>query len=145
MADLSRRFDAAHVADMFSYIRLHTLLVLRAENLLLAREGGEDPRLRQDDRQDLHKLHALERKIGRTGLLAIWPHLHFSRQELWELYELENEAFHVPAEGRWLRPLRHVRALGRRLRQRARHALMGSRRMSLALHKWLRVRMRRSP
>ena len=143
MTDLARRFDAAHVADMFSYVRLHTQLVLRAEKLLLAREGGEDPRLSQDDRADLQRLHALERRIGRTGMLAIWPHLHFSRQELWELYELEAEAFHAPAAGGRWHALHHVRAYARRLRQRARLALMGSRKMTLALHRWLRIRMRR--
>ena len=30
-----------------------------------------------------------EKAIGRTALLALWPHLKFSRQEMAELYELE--------------------------------------------------------
>ena len=144
MSDLAQRFDTAHVADMFSYVRLHTQLVLRAEKLLLAREGGTDNRLSQDDREAFQRLHALERKIGRTGLLAIWPHLRFSRQELWELYELENEAFHAPAERTKHRSLHRVRMYSRRLRRRARYALMGSRRLTLVLHKWLRARMRPS-
>lgn len=143
ISDLARTFDAAHVEAMFDYIRLHTELVLRAERLLLAREGGSDQRLHQADREDFGKLHALERRIGRVGLLAIWPHLHFSRQELWELYELEHEAFHVH-EGVRAHAHHGVRAYARRLRQRARQTLMGSRKLTLTLHKWLRLRMRRA-
>jgi RsiW-degrading membrane proteinase PrsW (M82 family) len=144
IGDLAQRFDAAHVADMFAYIRLHTQLVLRAEKLLLAREGGTDARLQQDDRDDFAKLHALERRIGRTGLMAIWPHLHFSRQELWELYELEHEAFPEVAQHGHPRRWFHVRAQLRRLRQRLRQALLGSRRLTLVLHRWLRAKMRRA-
>ena len=129
---------------MFASPRLHTQLVLRAEKLLLAREGGTDARLQQDDRADFAKLHALERRIGRTGLMAIWPHLHFSRQELWELYELEHEAFPELAEHGHSRRGVHFRARLRRLRQRLRQALLGSRKLTLVLHRWLRVKMRRS-
>jgi len=143
MSDLAKRFDAAHVADMYAYVRLHTQLVLRAEQLLLAREGGTDLRLRQDDRDDFRKLHGLERKIGRTGMMALWPHLHFNRQELWELYELENEAFPSDIERVGARRLARLWAQARKLRQRLRQALMHSRRLTLVLHKWLRVRMRR--
>jgi len=144
IGDLAKRFDAAHVADMFAYLRLHTQLVLRAEKLLLAREGGTDARLQQDDRDDFAKLHALERRIGRTGLMAIWPHLHFSRQELWELYELEHEAFPELAEHGGSHRGLHVRAQLRRLRQRLRQALLRSRKLTLVLHRWLRAKMRRS-
>jgi len=143
MSDLALRFDAAHVANMFAYVRLHTQLVLRAEQLLLAREGGTDLRLRQDDRDDFRKLHSLERKIGRTGMMAMWPHLHFSRQELWELYELENEAFSDTSGRSGSRPVARVRKYARKLRQRLRQALMRSRKLTLVLHKWLRTRMRR--
>lgn len=143
IADLAQSFDAAHVEAMYEYIRLHTELVLRAERLLLAREGGSDLRLQQADRDDFAKLHALERHIGRAGLLVIWPHLHFSRQELWELYELESEAFHAH-DGSGTRAHHGLRMRARRLRQSARQTLMGSRKLTLALHKWLRQRMRRA-
>ena len=90
VADLAGKFAAADVADMFAYIQLHTELVLRAEQMLLAREKGEKPMATAQDRAHFAELHALERKIGRTALLTLWPHLHFSRQELSELYELEH-------------------------------------------------------
>ena len=44
-------------------------------------------------------------------------------------------------EGFWSRA--RVRAHVRKLRQRLRHALTGSRRLTLVLHRWLRARMRR--
>ena len=85
---LANRFDKATVDRIFAYLRLHAQLVLRAEKRELAREKGErippDPR----DRADLHRLAELEKEIGAAAMMALWPHLHFSRRELWELHEL---------------------------------------------------------
>jgi protease PrsW len=87
---LSNKFDKAAVADMFEYLKLHTQLVLRIEALSLAREKGEVVVPRVEDRADLLRLDALERQIGQAALMTLWPHLHFSRRELWELHELHN-------------------------------------------------------
>jgi hypothetical protein len=76
-------------------MRLHTELVLRAEEFSLAREAGTKPQVSVQDRQRFRDLHELERKIGKTALLALWPHLHYSRQELAELYELESRTRRV--------------------------------------------------
>jgi len=89
--DLAQKFEKTQVADMFAYIQLHTELVLRAEQMLLAREKGERPKATAEDKAHFAELHALEHRIGRTALLTLWPHLHFSRQELAELYELEHQ------------------------------------------------------
>lgn len=118
--------------------------MLRAEKLLLAREGGTDLRLRQEDRREFEELHGLERRIGKTVMLALWPHLHFSRQELWELYELENEAFPAVASKRGWWPLARPRSWIAKARRRLRPAVKASHRMSLALHRWLRAKMRRA-
>ena len=92
ISELADKFDAAHTADIYAYMRLHAELVLRAEDFLLAREGGTKPAITAEDRRNFARLHELERKIGRTALLALWPHLHYSREELAELYELEARA-----------------------------------------------------
>ena len=42
------------------------------------------------DREKFVTLKAHERKIGKTAMLTIWPHLKFSHQELWELHQLES-------------------------------------------------------
>jgi protease PrsW len=97
ITSLAARFGTTVVADIFAYIRLHTELVLRAEQVLLAREGGNVAPLTKVDGESFKRLHALERKIGRTAMLATWPHLKFSRQELWELHQLEVRAAHLPA------------------------------------------------
>ncbi len=91
VSELADKFED-HTADIYAYMRLHTELVLRAEKLLLAREAGTKVPLTREDHADFERLHALERKIGRTALMALWPHLHYSRQELAELYELEGRA-----------------------------------------------------
>jgi RsiW-degrading membrane proteinase PrsW (M82 family) len=90
IADLAAKFSNAVVADIFAYLKLHTELVLRAETLLLARESGGKLAIEPADREKFSRLKALERKIGKTAMLTIWPHLKFSHQELWELHQLES-------------------------------------------------------
>ena len=80
--------EPAIVADIFEYLRLHTILVLCAERLSLARETGGTPVPRQEYWQDLLRLHVLERRIGSATMMALWPHLHFSRRELWEIHHI---------------------------------------------------------
>jgi RsiW-degrading membrane proteinase PrsW (M82 family) len=92
ISDLAKRFDPEVVKDMFAYLQLHTELVVRAEQMLLARENGEILMPTAEDHDKLHRLHDLEKEMGRTALLTLWPHLQFSRKELWELYRLENQA-----------------------------------------------------
>lgn len=94
VSEIADKFKGAHAADIYAYMRLHAELVLRAEDMLLAREAGTNVPATDDDRKGFERLHALERKIGKTALLALWPHLHYSRQELAELYELESRANH---------------------------------------------------
>ena len=91
MLDIERKFGTSVVADVLAYIQLHTELVMRAEKDSLAHEKGQNIREGHDVHEMFAKLHALEKKIGRTAMLAIWPHLHFSRQELFELHELEGQ------------------------------------------------------
>jgi RsiW-degrading membrane proteinase PrsW (M82 family) len=94
MLDIERKFGSSVAADVLAYIQLHTELVMRAEKDSLAHEKGVTVHEGRDVREMFAQLHALEKKIGRTAMLAVWPHLHFSRQELWELHALEGQAAH---------------------------------------------------
>jgi|SRR6185437_9019226 RsiW-degrading membrane proteinase PrsW (M82 family) len=86
---LTRRFSDAVVESMFAYIKLHAQLVLLAEKRSLAREGkGEAGPSPVQIKEDLRHLRELEKRVGRTAMMVLWPHLHFSRRELWELHEL---------------------------------------------------------
>jgi RsiW-degrading membrane proteinase PrsW (M82 family) len=82
--------------DLFDYVRLHTDLVVRAETSLLALEEHEVTAFRDDLHDRFRQLHALERRLGMTPVMAVRQHLHFSRQDLWEMHELEN---HAPRAG----------------------------------------------
>ena len=88
---LAEQFQPGVAADMFRYIQVHTWLVAKAEADLLAREQGEAIDL-GEVRERLAELHDLERRIGRTALMALNPHLHFTRNDLWEMHELETHA-----------------------------------------------------
>ena len=88
---LARKFGQGRLSDMFAYMRIHTELVLRSEKISLARESGKEIPVTSQDVERFHEMHRLERRIGRTALMTIRRHLHFSRRELWELNELEGE------------------------------------------------------
>ena len=89
MLNLSNKFSPDVVAHMFEYLKLHTQLVLRAEQRTLARENKEPAQARPQDHEDLLRLDVLEKLIGRAAMTTLWPHLHFSRRELWELHEIQ--------------------------------------------------------
>lgn len=91
IATMAKRFSPEHARLMFDFIKVHTELALRADKLDLARGAGEPLPVLQADRDNFQRLHELERRIGRTAMMALWPHLHFSRKELWELNEFEQE------------------------------------------------------
>lgn len=76
-------------ADIFRYVQVHTWLVAKAEEDLIERENGRAEDLGREVRERLAELHTLEKRIGRTALLALSPHLHFTRNDLWEIHELE--------------------------------------------------------
>lgn len=85
---LSKKFDKSVVDDIFEYLKLHAIAVLRAEAKTLARERNEKIVHDPQDHEILLKLDALAKRIGRGVLMVLWPHLHFSRRELWELHQL---------------------------------------------------------
>ncbi|MEQ1755238.1 MAG: PrsW family glutamic-type intramembrane protease [Micropepsaceae bacterium] len=89
VADIVGKFSGDHLTGVIDYIRLHTELVMQAEEIFLSRETHTKIPMSHDVRQKFSRLHALEKEIGRTALLALWPHLKFSRREMAELYEFE--------------------------------------------------------
>ena len=92
LTKLHDRFDSRVVDKMVYYIELHTELILAAEAVLEAHEKGKTISVSSETKEKLLLLHELEQEIGKTGLLALRPHLHFNRHEFWELYMLEKEA-----------------------------------------------------
>jgi hypothetical protein len=83
---LSDRFRGENLADMLCLLRLHGELALRAKGVLLLRESGmKEPPLDEETRDKLAELAALERAIGRTGMVALRPLLMASGKDLWQL------------------------------------------------------------
>lgn len=95
MGMLADRLAPERLKDVYTYMQIHTELVLRAERFSLARERGEKLTVTREDEERFRQMRALERRIGRTGLMTIRRHLHFSRRELWELNELKGELWRV--------------------------------------------------
>ena len=89
LTSLKERFHGPVVADLLCYVRLYTELALRAKGILMMRENGFEPTIDDETRARFAEMRYLEKSIGRTGLMAIHPLLHMSRQDLWQLYMLK--------------------------------------------------------
>lgn len=97
LQDIRERFPGPVVGDMLCYLRLYTELALRAKGLLMMRQHGLAPEPDPEVREMFKELGYLRRSIGRIGVLALRPFLHFDRKDLWQLTVLE-ERYRAPAE-----------------------------------------------
>jgi len=87
---IAQRFPARIAAEARDWIELQLALVLRAEEVLLAHERGEQTDVGEAERGQFHRLDTLGREIGRAARHAIQPHLRFSRSDLYELHMLRH-------------------------------------------------------
>lgn len=89
LQSLADRLDATAARDLVDYVRINAELVVRAEATLLALEQHQHVKLGPTVRERFRQLHALERRLGRTLVMAVRQHLRFSRDDLWKMHELE--------------------------------------------------------
>lgn len=92
VAALTQRLRPRISGAVGEWIELQLTLVLRAEELLLARERGEDLAAGPTEHAQFHRLDELGRQIGHAARHAIQPHLRFSRSDLYELHMLRHRA-----------------------------------------------------
>jgi len=88
--DLKTKFEGPVVVDMLCYLRLYTELAIRAKGMLMLRENGIDLPVGERTHEKFQELHYLEKSIGKTGILAMKPFLHYERKDLWQMNVLEN-------------------------------------------------------
>jgi RsiW-degrading membrane proteinase PrsW (M82 family) len=93
---LAERLGEDLAPAVFDYVRTHTELVVRAEDRLLVLEAHEKAPREAGLRERFRHLHELERRLGHPAVLAARQHLRFSRNDLWEMHELEA---HAPSRG----------------------------------------------
>lgn len=86
LVELRGRFPAPTVVDMICLLRLRLELSIRAKGILLARQSGFEIPPDPDMEGRFAELKYLEQSIGRTGLLAMKPLLHFSDRDLWQYH-----------------------------------------------------------
>jgi RsiW-degrading membrane proteinase PrsW (M82 family) len=92
-AALATRFHGRVADDLVQeYVELHTALVLRAEEVLRQHAAGEPAPISDVDRAGLTRLKDLRKMLGKAVLAALAPALPFSRNDLWELREFEEDA-----------------------------------------------------
>jgi RsiW-degrading membrane proteinase PrsW (M82 family) len=89
---LQHRFHGRVPPDIVDeYVLLHTRLILRAEDYLHGRASGTADGVTDGDRAAIDRFHALRRELGKAVLAALAPSLPFTRNDLWELRELEED------------------------------------------------------
>ncbi len=87
-AFLARAGDPALPPLALDYWRLHTEIVLRAEEDMLARgKGRHVDRYAAADRARMRRLTEIEAALGRARLAMLRPLLPFSRNDYWEVRE----------------------------------------------------------
>lgn len=89
---LAERLGPALAPTILDYVRTHTELVVKAEEQLLALEAHEVLSRERRLHDQFRHLHQLERQLGRSAVMAVRQHLRFSRNDLWEMHELEERA-----------------------------------------------------
>lgn len=88
---LTSRFRGARAEQVIEYLTLKLELLLREEEILLAREEGRGHEIGQEEHDMFERLRELEGELGRPVLAVIAPWLGLSRNELWELGRLWKE------------------------------------------------------
>jgi len=78
----------AAVADMLCLLRLHAELSIQAKGVLLMREAGFETKPDPEIREKLVELEFLEKSVGKTGVRALAPFLHWRTRDLWQLHML---------------------------------------------------------
>lgn len=89
LQSLKDHFEPAVVADMLCLLRLRLELSIRAKGILILQKAGGRPASDPGVREKLRELDYLEETIGRTGLAALHPILHYSDRDLWQYNLLE--------------------------------------------------------
>lgn len=89
LESLKEHFEPAVVADMLCLLRLRLELSIRAKGILILQKAGGTPRRDPEVAERFRELEFLEQAIGKTGLAALHPILHFSDRDLWQYHLLE--------------------------------------------------------
>ena len=88
LKSLKDSFPPEVVADMLCLLRLHCELSIKAKGVLLMREAGFEVPHDPEVEAKLAELAYLEGSIGKAGLLAMGPFLHWRTRDLWQLHML---------------------------------------------------------
>ncbi len=92
---LRSRLHPYQVSDILRYMELHTELVIEAQEVLSARDRGADIELGKPLREKLARYRVIEEEVGQAVRIALGGHLHFSRQDFFQLYTLKRDSRRV--------------------------------------------------
>jgi len=88
LKSLQNSFPGEVVADMLCMLRIHAELSVKAKGIMLMREAGFDVPPEPGVPEAFQELQYLEKSIGKTGKLALYPFMHMTDRELWQLHML---------------------------------------------------------
>lgn len=87
LLSIRENFSDLVVLDMLAYISLYLELSVKAKSKMMLKEAGMPIKKDPDIKSKLNELKALEKIIGKTGMMAIGPVLRVSKKDLikWSL------------------------------------------------------------
>ena len=88
LKSLQENFPGEVVADMLCMLRIHAELSVKAKGIILMREAGFEVPPEPGVPEAFQELQYLEKSIGKTGKLALYPFMHMTDRELWQLHML---------------------------------------------------------
>lgn len=88
LEELKQRFPGPIVVDMYCLLRVELELSIQAKALMMLRKEGLNVPAHADTRRGLEELSALEKSIGKTGLLALGPLHVTTHRDDWHRYLL---------------------------------------------------------
>lgn len=89
---LQEKFPGMIVADMLNYLRVYLELSVRAKGILIMHESGYRVPVDPEIKERFLELKFLEKSIGKTGKLALYPFLNLSSRDLWQLHIIHNKS-----------------------------------------------------
>ncbi|MCF8241089.1 MAG: PrsW family intramembrane metalloprotease [Melioribacteraceae bacterium] len=83
--NLREKFQKEIVFDMVCYVQLYIELSILAKGILMMQESGFDVPKDPELETKLDELKSLEKRIGKSAVIAISPVLRLKKQDLWKL------------------------------------------------------------
>ena len=79
------------MVDIICYLRIYLELAINVKGRLLLLEAGFKQGYDKELKSKITEMKFLQKSIGKTGQLALFPVIRFSNRDLWQIYFISND------------------------------------------------------